>query len=143
LRFAHHAEARIDHQFRLFQLDIVAALTRSALDASPQVTLVIVASNSLSDLQRREADIAIRRVRPKGDNLIGRLVRESTAHFYASRSWVARNGGSDSISLQVKGDVAQFSRGNKRDGTEIWVDETGAGGVARRACRNQHGLCIS
>ncbi|MES0003439.1 threonine aldolase family protein [Mesorhizobium sp. M0051] len=55
----------------------------------------------------------------------------------------SRKRGSDSISLQVQGDVAQFSRGNQRDGTEIWVDETGAGGVARRACRNQHGLCIS
>jgi DNA-binding transcriptional LysR family regulator len=68
--------------------EIVARIRREA----PQVTLVIVASNSLSDLQRREADIAIRHVRPEGDTLIGRLVRESTAHFYASRSWVARNG---------------------------------------------------
>ncbi|MCV0396259.1 MAG: LysR family transcriptional regulator [Rhizobiaceae bacterium] len=67
---------------------IAARIRREA----PQVTLVIVASNSLSDLQRREADIAIRHVRPEGDNLIGRLVRESTAHFYASRPWLARHG---------------------------------------------------
>lgn len=50
---------------------------------------------------------------------------------------------SDSISPHVEGDVAQFSRGNQRDGTEIWVDETGAGEVARRTCRDQHGSCIS
>ncbi|MCT7375028.1 LysR family transcriptional regulator [Chelativorans salis] len=68
--------------------EIVARIRREA----PQVTLVIIASNSLSDLQRREADIAIRHVRPEGDNLIGRLVRESTAHFYAASSWLARNG---------------------------------------------------
>lgn len=68
--------------------EIVARIRREA----PQITLVIVASNSLSDLQRREADIAIRHVRPEGDNLIARLVRESTASFYASRSWVERNG---------------------------------------------------
>jgi DNA-binding transcriptional LysR family regulator len=59
---------------------------------APQVTLVLVASNSLSDLQRREADIAIRHVRPEGDNLIGRLLRESAARFYAARSWVDANG---------------------------------------------------
>lgn len=59
---------------------------------APQVTLRIVASNSLSDLQRREADIAIRHVRPEGDALIARLVRESTAHLYASSAWVARHG---------------------------------------------------
>jgi DNA-binding transcriptional LysR family regulator len=68
--------------------EIVARIREEA----PQVTLVVVASNSLSDLQRREADIAIRHVRPEGDNLIGRLIRESTAHFYASPSWIARNG---------------------------------------------------
>lgn len=55
----------------------------------------------------------------------------------------ASNIGSDSISLHVEGDVAQFSRGDQRDGTEIWVNAIGTGGFARRACRNQHGLCIS
>lgn len=67
---------------------IVERIRRQA----PQVTLVVIASNSLSDLQRREADIAIRHVRPEGDNLIGRLLRESAAQFYASRSWVERHG---------------------------------------------------
>jgi hypothetical protein len=51
--------------------------------------------------------------------------------------------GSDSISLHVKVEVAIFPRGNQRDGTEIWVDETGAGGLRRRACRDRHGLRIS
>jgi DNA-binding transcriptional LysR family regulator len=68
--------------------DIVARIRREA----PQVTIVIVSSNALSDLQRREADIAIRHVRPEGDTLIGRLVRDSTAHFYASKAWIARHG---------------------------------------------------
>ena len=67
--------------------DIVGRIRREA----PQITLVIISSNSLSDLRRREADIAIRHVRPEGDDLIGRLVRETSAHFYASRSWLARN----------------------------------------------------
>ncbi|MES0038643.1 hypothetical protein NKJ74_25830 [Mesorhizobium sp. M0046] len=51
--------------------------------------------------------------------------------------------GSDSISLHVKAEVAIFPRGNQRDGTEIWVDETGAGGLRRRACGDRHGLRIS
>lgn len=59
---------------------------------APQVTLSVVASNMLSDLRRREADIAIRHVRPDQPELIGRLVRESSAHFYASESWVAAHG---------------------------------------------------
>ncbi len=57
----------------------------------PQVTVVVLSSNALRDLQRREADIAIRHVRPEGDTLVGKLLGESTTHFYASRSWVANN----------------------------------------------------
>lgn len=68
--------------------DIIERLRRKA----PQVTIVLVASNALSDLRRREADIAIRHVRPSEEDLIGRLVGEMTAHLYASAAWIARNG---------------------------------------------------
>lgn len=48
--------------------------------------------NALSDLQRREADIAIRHVQPEQPGLIARLVREARACFYASESWVQAHG---------------------------------------------------
>lgn len=73
--------------------EIVERIRREA----PQISLVIISCNSLSDLRRREADIAIRHVRPDEDGLIGRLVHESTAHFYASQSWLARNGRPESV----------------------------------------------
>jgi DNA-binding transcriptional LysR family regulator len=44
--------------------------------------------NALSDLLRREADIAIRHVKPDQPELIARLVREASACFYASEDWV-------------------------------------------------------
>ena len=50
--------------------DIVVRIRRQA----PQITLAIVASNSISDLRRREADIAIRHVRPTEPELIGQFV---------------------------------------------------------------------
>jgi DNA-binding transcriptional LysR family regulator len=68
--------------------DLVARIRQKA----PQITLVVVASNSISDLRRREADIAIRHVRPTEPDLIARLAREMTAHLYAAESWVARHG---------------------------------------------------
>lgn len=58
---------------------------------APQITLNIISSDSLSDLRRREADIAIRHVRPEEDGLIGRLIGESSARFYAAHDWMARN----------------------------------------------------
>lgn len=68
--------------------DIVARLGREA----PQIRLVIIAANTLSDLRRREADIAVRHVRPQEDGLIGRQIGESAAHFYAAPDWIARHG---------------------------------------------------
>lgn len=59
---------------------------------APGIVVEVVASNRLSDLRRREADIAIRHVRPEQPDLIGRLVRDATAGFYAAHRWVAEHG---------------------------------------------------
>jgi DNA-binding transcriptional LysR family regulator len=60
--------------------------------AAPGIQVEVVASDGFSDLLRREADIAIRHVRPEQPELIGRLVRQSSAGFYASESWVREHG---------------------------------------------------
>lgn len=77
-------------------------------EAAPQITLVVVASNALSDLKRREADIAIRHVRPKEPDLIARLVGEMPAHFYAAESWLARNGTPQSLAELCAADMLGF-----------------------------------
>lgn len=59
---------------------------------APGIVLEIVTSNALSDLRRREADIAIRHVRPSEPDLIGRLLFEASAGWYASEQWVALHG---------------------------------------------------
>jgi len=59
---------------------------------APEVTVAITASNELSNLHRREADIAIRHLPPDRSGLIGQHVRDTEAHFYASAEWVRRNG---------------------------------------------------
>lgn len=64
-------------------------MVRALRQVAPQITLTIVASNTLSDLRRREADIAIRHVRPQEPDLIARLIGEMPAHFYAAESWLA------------------------------------------------------
>ncbi len=66
-------------------------LTRIRREA-PQIQVEVVASNELSDIRRREADIAIRHVRPEEPELIAKLVREASAGFYASKDWVAQHG---------------------------------------------------
>lgn len=55
---------------------------------APAVRVELIASNEISDLRRREADIAIRHVRPTDPALYARLIRESDAHLYAAQSYV-------------------------------------------------------
>ncbi len=84
--------------------DIFERIRREA----PQVTLVLVSSNTLSDLHRREADIALRNVMPEGDGLIAKRLRDSTAGLYASRDWVKRHGHPESFSNIATQDLIGF-----------------------------------
>jgi DNA-binding transcriptional LysR family regulator len=59
---------------------------------APGLVIEIVTSDALSDLMRREADIAIRHVRPEQPELIGRFVCEASAGFYAAAHWVQEHG---------------------------------------------------
>jgi len=67
---------------------IVEELRRRA----PQIRILVQASNTLSDLQRREADIAIRHVAPTQPELIARKVRDGYGKLYASRKYIATHG---------------------------------------------------
>lgn len=56
--------------------------------AAPGITVDVVSSDAVRDLQRREADIAIRHVRPEQPDLIARLVRTSSGGLYAARAYL-------------------------------------------------------
>lgn len=91
-----HAEA-IEGRVTLSATDaycayILPEICAHIREVAPQITLVVVSTDAISDLRRREADIAIRHVRPNEPDLIGRQIRESTGYFYATSAWVARNG---------------------------------------------------
>lgn len=58
----------------------------------PGITVEIVASNSPSNLRRREADIAIRNFRPTEPDLIAKKVKEVPARFYATPEYLDRIG---------------------------------------------------
>jgi DNA-binding transcriptional LysR family regulator len=59
---------------------------------APDLHIDIIASNDIRDLMRREADIAIRHVRPEQPELIARLINEETARFYAAPQYLAKAG---------------------------------------------------
>jgi DNA-binding transcriptional LysR family regulator len=77
--------------------DMVAAqllppLVLQLREQEPGIAIEVISSNAVSDLLRREADIAIRHVKPEQPDLIARLIREASAGFYASEEWVRIHG---------------------------------------------------
>ena len=59
---------------------------------APGLEVDVIASNEISDIRTREADIAIRHVRPADRELIGRLLRHTTVHLCAARSYLDTHG---------------------------------------------------
>ena len=77
--------------------DAVAAyllppLVQRLREQEPGIAIEVISSNALSDLLRREADIAIRHVKPEQPELIARLIRDAAANFYVSEDWVKTHG---------------------------------------------------
>ena len=60
--------------------------------ALPDIQIELVSSNQVSNLLRREADIAIRMVRPDQTSLVARKLGEAAVGAYAHRDYLARRG---------------------------------------------------
>ncbi len=87
---------------------LLPEIVERIIAAAPEISIELISTDSLSDLQRREADIAIRHVRPETGELIGRLAVESKAGFFASEKWVARHGKPKSPNDLAPGDLIGF-----------------------------------
>lgn len=59
----------------------------------PKIRIELISTNSISDLRRREADIALRGVRPTDNELYARKIYSGLAYLYAARSYLDRAGG--------------------------------------------------
>lgn len=87
----------IEGLVRITASDIVAAhilppILKRLHEAAPGIEVDVVAANEVRDLMRREADIAIRHVRPEQPDLIARRCRGTTAHLYGATSYLDAHG---------------------------------------------------
>lgn len=114
-----------------FSAYLLPEIIEHVRELAPQITIVVVATDEISDLRRREADIAIRHVRPTEPELIGRLAVEMTAHFYASDTWVATHGLPRTVSDIGKVNLLGF------EPVERFVEHLGKAGITVTAdqCR--------
>ncbi|MDC0739173.1 LysR family transcriptional regulator [Cognatishimia sp. SS12] len=103
----------IEGEVRITAADIFSAyfLTPALTDlreTAPALRVNIVAANDIRDLMRREADIALRHVRPEQPDLIAKLVMEAEAGFYAAQSYVDRKGQPETINDLTDHEVISF-----------------------------------
>lgn len=87
----------IEGKVRITASDVMSAyilppVLNQLREEAPLLEIDVVADNDIRDLQRREADIAIRHKRPEQPELIARLVCEATASFYAAKSYLNKMG---------------------------------------------------
>lgn len=61
-------------------------------EAAPRLEIDVIAANEIQNLQLREADIAIRHVRPEQPDLIAKLIGDGVAHFYACSNYLNKRG---------------------------------------------------
>ncbi len=79
-------------------------------EAEPGIDIEIIASNSTSDLMRREADIAIRSFRPTQPELIAKKITDVHARLYAAASYLRRIGKPTSIEDLNRADFIGFDK---------------------------------
>ena len=84
--------------------DVLAQLRRE----HPGVEIKLVATNSVRDLRRREADIAIRSGRPTDPNLVATRLRDTPAYLYATPGYLKRIGHPRTIADLSKADFIGF-----------------------------------
>lgn len=102
---------------------VIAPILGSLRARHPALGVDLVVSATASDLDRREADLAVRMFRPTQPNLIARRVGGCFTAFYASRAYVARRGRpADLIDLATHDGVGP-------DRIELFVRQAGALGV--------------
>ena len=121
-------------------------------DIAPGITVEIVASNEIRDLKRREADIAIRHVRPDQPDLIARQVPGTSGRFYAAPSYLARHGRPETVDDLADavfvgfGDVTSFLKAIEPAGLPLTRANirytSGSGIVAWEMVKQGLGMCI-
>jgi len=93
-----------------FVMPPVLAQMRAAL---PEVQVELVASNQMSNLLRREADIALRMVQPEQASLVAKRIAKVTLGAYAHRDYLRRRG----TPRQIADLLTHELIGNDRDET--------------------------
>ncbi|MEL6838227.1 MAG: LysR substrate-binding domain-containing protein [Pseudomonadota bacterium] len=74
--------------FDMMAAQLLPAILLPLCEKAPGVRPKLISSNSVDDLLRREADIAVRHVRPSQPELIARHIGDLATHLYAAPAYL-------------------------------------------------------
>ncbi len=95
--------------------------------AHPGIEIEIVATNQVSDLGRREADIALRSFKPVEPELVAKLVRKDVAYLYATAAYLESIGCPNNLEGLSHGEFVAF------DQTDVFMKGLNALGLSLTA----------
>ncbi|MFD1341921.1 LysR family transcriptional regulator [Litorisediminicola beolgyonensis] len=72
----------------IYSAYLLPRILRTCRERYPKIEITVLASNSLADLRRRDADIAVRNTAPTDPDLIARRLGDDLGSFYARRDWL-------------------------------------------------------
>jgi len=73
-------------------IEVLPGILARFRDANPGIDVELVLSNKHEDLTRRDADVAVRMVRPTQNSLVAKKVGELSIGFHATPEYIARKG---------------------------------------------------
>jgi len=79
-------------------IELLPPILRDLRERHPKLGVDVVVDAHASDLDRREADLAIRMFQPRRASLVARRLGATFTGFYASRSYLARRGRPEQLS---------------------------------------------
>lgn len=102
--------------------------------AHPAIEVQLLVQNTVLDLLRREADIAVRLGRPRQPDLVGKKVAELSFGLYASRDYLDRHGRPRELDDLRHHRGVCFDEGLKQRGAGAWLEDAlGRGSIVFRS----------
>ena len=109
-------------------------------DRHPKLEVQLLGSNALVDMTKREADLALRNVRPTQSSLVARKAGKLAGRIYASRLYLERRGSPASREEVLAHDLLAYGGLGGMPGFEWLASPPFAGRIVFRA-NDPMGLC--
>lgn len=96
----------------MFAAHLLPPIVANLRTAEPGIDIEIVATNAVRDLRRREADIAVRHVRPTEPDLIAKKICDMEGYLYAASAYLDGLGRPSTPAELEHADFIGFDRGD-------------------------------